>query len=97
MTATTATVVDPRADSVEAAKDTHPAGGRCAAHKEQAASPGGRATQDAWHTHAPRRRRHTRAGVLPGRPSSGEPWGQDAPGALDGSTGSGPVQRRQCR
>ena len=29
-----------RANSVEAAKDTHPAGGRCAAHKEQATSPG---------------------------------------------------------
>ena len=28
-----------RANSVEAAKDTHRAGGRCAAHKEQAASP----------------------------------------------------------
>ena len=38
---------------------------------------------------APRRRRHTRAGVLACRPNSGEPWGQDAPGALDRSTGSG--------
>jgi hypothetical protein len=33
----------------------------------------GRATQDARHTHAPRRRRHTRAGVLAGRPSSDDP------------------------
>jgi hypothetical protein len=36
-----------RANTAQAAKDTHPAGGRCAAHKEQAASPGGRGTQDA--------------------------------------------------
>ena len=44
MTATTATVVDlPR----QQGKDTHPAGGRCAAHKEQPASPGGRGSQDA--------------------------------------------------
>ena len=47
MTATTATVVDCRANTAQATKDTHPAAGRCAAHKEQPASPGGRGTQDA--------------------------------------------------
>ena len=49
MTATTATVVDLPRHTVEAAKDTHPAGGRCAAHKEHAANLDERGTQDARH------------------------------------------------
>ena len=39
MTATTATVVDCRANTAQAAKDTHPAAGRCAAHKGATGKP----------------------------------------------------------